>query len=108
LIFNPASKPDFSVNGSTMEFGYEVTAGGGGFFTSVTGIDNDPITLTVTPKATSPSVPESSTWAMMLLGFAGLGFASYRLARRALCAITQICRVGASADVGSSTYCPFG
>ena len=30
----------------------------------------------------SPAVPESSTWAMMLLGFAGLGFACYRASRR--------------------------
>jgi hypothetical protein len=29
------------------------------------------------------AVPESSTWAMMLLGFAGLGFAGYRGAKRA-------------------------
>ena len=29
------------------------------------------------------AVPEPSTWAMMLLGFAGLGFAGYRRARRA-------------------------
>jgi hypothetical protein len=28
-------------------------------------------------------VPESSTWAMMLLGFAGLGFAGYRRTRKA-------------------------
>ena len=28
-------------------------------------------------------VPEPSTWAMMLLGFAGLGFAAYRQARKA-------------------------
>jgi hypothetical protein len=27
---------------------------------------------------TTPTVPETSTWAMMLLGFAGLGFAGYR------------------------------
>jgi hypothetical protein len=50
-------------------------------FTSVTGIDNDPITLTVTPKATTPIVPETSTWAMMLPGFAGLAIASYRRTR---------------------------
>jgi hypothetical protein len=30
----------------------------------------------------TPAVPEPSTWAMMLLGFAGLGFAGYRTARR--------------------------
>jgi hypothetical protein len=29
------------------------------------------------------SVPEPSTWAMMLLGFASLGFAGYRKARTA-------------------------
>jgi hypothetical protein len=29
------------------------------------------------------NVPEASTWAMMVLGFAGLGFAGYRRARRA-------------------------
>jgi hypothetical protein len=29
-----------------------------------------------------PSVPESSTWAMMLLGFAGLSFAGYRGSRK--------------------------
>jgi hypothetical protein len=30
----------------------------------------------------SATVPEPSTWAMMLLGFAGLGFAGYRTSRR--------------------------
>jgi fibro-slime domain-containing protein len=30
----------------------------------------------------NPSVPETSTWAMMLLGFAGLGFAGYRRSNR--------------------------
>jgi hypothetical protein len=28
-----------------------------------------------------PSVPEPSTWAMMFLGFAGLGYAAYRKGR---------------------------
>jgi len=32
---------------------------------------------------TSVSVPEPSTWAMMLLGFAGLGFAGYRRGAKA-------------------------
>ena len=32
------------------------------------------------------SVPEPSTWAMMLLGFAGLGFAAYQTSRRAAAA----------------------
>ncbi len=29
------------------------------------------------------TVPEPSTWAMMMLGFAGLGFAGYRRSRKA-------------------------
>jgi hypothetical protein len=34
-----------------------------------------------------PSIPELSTWAMMLAGFAGLGFVGYRAARRETAAI---------------------
>ena len=34
--------------------------------------------------ATASSVPEASTWAMLLFGFAGLGLVSYRLPRRGL------------------------
>ena len=30
----------------------------------------------------APSVPEPSTWSMLLIGFAGLGFAGYRASRR--------------------------
>lgn len=30
----------------------------------------------------TPAVPELSTWAMLLLGFAGLGFVGYRRTRR--------------------------
>ncbi len=33
------------------------------------------------------AVPEPSTWAMMLAGFGGLGFAAYRRRRRTLLAI---------------------
>jgi PEP-CTERM motif len=36
------------------------------------------LVLTVTTQ-----VPEPSTWAMMLAGFAGLGFLSYRASRKA-------------------------
>jgi hypothetical protein len=48
------------------------------------GADVSNVTVTVTA---SPAVPEPSTWAMMLLGFAGLGFASYRARKRGLLAI---------------------
>ena len=30
----------------------------------------------------TPTVPEASTWVMMLTGFAGLGFAAFRRARK--------------------------
>ena len=33
---------------------------------------------TVTVGSLPQSVPEASTWAMMLLGFAGLGYVGYR------------------------------
>ena len=36
------------------------------------------VTYIYTPAATSPAIPEPSTWAMMLLGFAGLGYAAVR------------------------------
>lgn len=35
-------------------------------------------------SATMPSVPEASTWAMMLAGFGGLGFLGFRFARKAV------------------------
>ena len=41
-----------------------------------TGIHISGVTLTVS------TVPELSTWAMLALGFAGLGFAGYRTSRR--------------------------
>jgi hypothetical protein len=34
-------------------------------------------------KAEALAVPETSTWAMMLVGFAGLGYAGYRTRARA-------------------------
>ncbi len=39
--------------------------------------------LLVTTSASAASVPEPSTWAMLLLGFAGLGLAGYRRTRKA-------------------------
>jgi hypothetical protein len=37
---------------------------------------------TATFPTTGPPLPEPSTWATMLIGFAGLGFAGYRASRR--------------------------
>lgn len=54
--------------------------------------------------ALSPAVPEPSTWTMMLLGFAGLGFAGYRQAKRAS---FQEARQGAACNVPShDPQCP--
>ena len=50
-----------------LTFGYSLVADGSGGF----GFD----------FAVGGAVPEPSTWAMTLLGFAGLGFAGYRQAR---------------------------
>jgi hypothetical protein len=36
------------------------------------------IAVIATTTGSIPAVPEASTWAMLLLGFAGLGFAGYR------------------------------
>jgi hypothetical protein len=38
--------------------------------------------LTVVITGTTGTIPEPATWTMMLLGFAGLGFAGYRAARK--------------------------
>jgi PEP-CTERM motif len=37
-----------------------------------------PIEFTVTAVSSVAAVPEPSTWAMLLLGFAGIGFMTYR------------------------------
>jgi hypothetical protein len=42
--------------------------------------------VTLTDTLVLGSVPEPSTWAMMLLGFAGLGYAGYRRTRESLAA----------------------
>ena len=36
----------------------------------------------VAVNATAPSTPETSTWAMMLIGFAGFAFVGYRRAKK--------------------------
>ena len=48
---------------------------------SLTGTDSPTVTLQYTFTPASTPVPEPSTWAMMLLGFAGLGYAGYRQTR---------------------------
>ena len=56
-------------------FGGIAANGGTGYFSL-----EEAVSLSAPPVIT-PGTPEASTWAMMLLGFAGLGFAGYRKAR---------------------------
>jgi hypothetical protein len=52
------------------------------------GVDDEDVMLL--PDATNgppvPAVPEPSTWAMMILGFAGVGFMAYRRCKHAMLA----------------------
>ena len=53
-------------------------------FTFTNGEDNEPSGLLVTTSSGSAGViPEPSTWAMMLIGFIGLGFVGYQRTRKA-------------------------
>jgi hypothetical protein len=56
-------------------------------FSAFPALTNDPLaqiilTIDATVTGGTPAIPEVSTWAMMAIGFAGLGFAGYRKARR--------------------------
>ncbi len=55
-----------------------VTIANGESFTTLYSAPSD---VSIRGVSFAPSVPEPSTWLMMLMGFAGLGFASYRKAQ---------------------------
>jgi hypothetical protein len=46
--------------------------------------------LTVTGVGPVIAVPEASTWAMMLIGFAGVGLTVYRQTRRRAALVTAL------------------
>jgi len=68
-----------AVVGSATPFGdYEQA---GTYFVAVSGTSGlGTLRLAVDGNVTTLAVPEPSTWAMMLIGFAGLGYAGYRRA----------------------------
>ena len=77
---------DLYSNGDITAVGNPPVTPGPNFYGVVVGY-TDPI-KGFTPDYTSAgglifNVPEPSTWAMMVVGFAGLGFAGYRASRKA-------------------------
>jgi hypothetical protein len=65
--------------GGIVNFGYSNTDLGGGMGE----LDLTPLTLDVSVSPITDAVPEPSTWAMLLIGFAAIGLAGYRTSRRA-------------------------
>jgi hypothetical protein len=57
----------------TVNFLTPIATGGGTSYFSL----EEPVDLSAPPVVT-PGTPEASTWAMMLAGFAGMGFIAYR------------------------------
>ena len=60
-----------------------ITVANGDYYVRLTGALTSPVTPVVSITAVASVIPESSTWAMMVLGFAGLGFAAFRTRRSA-------------------------
>ena len=67
--------------GFTLQSFTFTTTGGALSFTNLNPADNFGLLLDNVQLASG--VPEPSTWAMMLVGFAGVGFGAYRQSRRA-------------------------
>jgi hypothetical protein len=55
-----------------------------------TGIATPLLTGLSSPHGLEFAAPEPSTWVMMLLGFAGLGYAGYRRTRKASIAVSAL------------------
>ena len=73
---------NFTTDPSVHQLGYAQFAIPNGYY--YTPVD-DPASGTITEVA---AVPEPSTWAMMILGFAGLGFMAYR--RKSILALMPV------------------
>ena len=77
----------FTSSPTFQQLGYrpaETTSDSNYFFTPLNGqnLPAEGVTFTVSSSPVTPSVPEPSTWAMMALGFTGIGFLACRKHRR--------------------------
>ena len=54
----------------------------GSYFVEFSDSASAPVSPTISVTTASAAIPESSTWAMMALGFAGLGLVGYRGSRK--------------------------
>jgi hypothetical protein len=98
----------FTITGGLVGFGSYSYSYTGNFSYISESYSLIPETITVTVDGLSAAVPEPSTWAMLLIGFAGVGFATYR--RRLatdpawseqLCfAVPAVLRLGGGDNVG--------
>jgi hypothetical protein len=83
---NLVTNPGFDLDSNTPPLDWTFTPAtvGSDFFIGAGptyGAFSDPNSANFGAIGTPSAVPEPATWAMMLLGFAGLGFAGYRRAR---------------------------
>lgn len=92
MLYDSAGQPfgfntPFALNGGNYQAQAEsLIFPGTGYYVNVSGIANAdfPLQISVSAFDLGPIVaPELSTWAMMLLGMAGLGFVRYRTSPRA-------------------------
>jgi hypothetical protein len=75
---NGTGFPDYTLNGLTLQ---GVNSGDQlAFFARITGANDGPDSFFLEVQA-APAVPEASTWAMMILGFAGVGLLALRRRR---------------------------
>jgi hypothetical protein len=84
----PKQLPLGMIAAGTVSLSFDLKSGNGFGFTY--DFADGPIAKALTPTAfdftaaPTATIPEPSTWAMMLLGFAGLGYAGYRRSRSAV------------------------
>jgi PEP-CTERM motif len=96
FFFNPVGAHWLTISdpsaSATAAFGVDGTTVNGlndngdlvGFYSDGTNVDGMFVQIAPERSVGTQSVPEPSTWVMMLLGFAGLGFVGHRTSRKAI------------------------